>query len=165
MTTILVSPRTFYAIPGTAAIVNPRKGRLPDTVEIRVNDIALTEAPAGGAVIVAPLPARGGFRRALGACARHEGVDDRYTLTVAVNADDYCAAYGPSDEFGGNHEDLVLETAFGVDADAAPYFCDADTEIVGVFCASVLGREPATMLAVTITATFDELDELDEELA
>ena len=166
--TFFISARHLGVVPRelnpTIEVDDPyTEGMIPDPVPVRIGAIHLADEPAGRGVIVDPIvdltDDDNDIRTALNTYGRRVGEGDRYALTVAVDANDYCAIYGPWGQPGGNHEDLLMETAFGVDAEEAPVPIDARTEIVGVFRGSVLGRGDHMMLVVNIVADFNELDE------
>ena len=146
------------------------EGMIPDPVPVRISAIHLADEPTGRGVIVDPIvdltDPDNDVRAALNTYGRRVGEGDRYALTVAIDANNYCAIYGPWGQLGGNHEDLLMETAFGVDAEEGPALNNVDTEIVGVFRGSVLGRrDHDMMLVVNIVADFDGLDEYGKEVS
>ena len=166
--TFFISAQNLEFVPRelnpTIEVGDPHtEAAIPDPVPVRIDAIHLADEPAGRGVIIDPIvdltDPDNDVRVALNTYGRRVGEGDRYALTVAVDANDYCAIYGPWGQPGGNHEDLLMETAFGVDAEEAPVPIDARTEIVGVFRGSVLGRGDHMMLVVNIVADFNELDE------
>lgn len=167
--TFFISARHLGDIPRelnpTIEVGNPHtEGVISDPVPVRISAIHLADEPAGGGVIVDPIvdltDPDNDVRAALNTYGRRVGKSNLYELTVAVDANDYCAIYGPWGQPGGNHEDLLMETAFGVDAEEGPALNGVNTEIIGVFRSSILGRrDHGMMLVVNIVADFDELDE------
>ena len=173
--TFFISAQNLEFVPRelnpTIEVGDPHtEAAIPDPVPVRIDAIHLADEPAGRGVIVDPIidltDDDNDIRAALNTYGRRVGEGDRYALTVAVDADDYCAIYGPWGQPGGNHEDLLMEIALDVDAEEAPVPIDAHTEIIGVFRSSVLGRGGVgMMLVVNIVADFDGLDEYGKEVS